>query len=581
MTPAKSTATTTASPLAPIEPAIYYAPEAYRTRGPKLMGRNAAGEAFMRAWLKHSAQKTFRARVHTPPFAADFEADVHAVHPDAKVDCVTPQRLDRLKHAGVLYYPGPDILQSAWERSLHGHAAWSLCGVTHTTASAAAMDSIAGWLTAPVHPWDAVICTSTVVQDTVKQVLETQAQHLASRMGLSRLTLPMMPVIPLGVHSEDFHITPQARGEARAALGLHPDQCVVLYVGRLSFHAKAHPLAMYQALQAAVTRVRPAQRAVLIECGWYGNTAIEAAFDEAAKLAMPGLDRRHVDGRDAVLRRQAWAAADIFCSLSDNIQETFGLTPVEAMAAGLPSVVTDWNGYRDTVRHGTDGLRVPTWAPGPGDASDLARGHALGTMSYDHYCGHTSSAVAVDPKACADAFAALIGSPELRRRMGDAAQLRARETFDWSRVYRQYESLWAELTRRRLAAAKTLPVQAHPWPARMDPFTAFRTYPSHTLSDDTVLTMDQTLNEATEKLRQYLALAMVKPFAGAAADQTLAQNILAHCASGPLTLTQLRSATHSNAATLTRRVAWLCKLGLLHAAPALTTGATPAAGEQG
>ena len=578
MTPAKSTPTTTSNPTAPIEPAIYYAPEAYRTRGPKLMGRNAAGEAFMRAWLKHSPQQTFRARVHTPPFAADFEADVHAVRPEAKVDCVTPQRLGRLKDAGVLYYPGPDIVQSAWERSLHGHAAWSLCGVTHTTASAAAMDAITGWLAAPVHPWDAVICTSTVVQDTVKQVLETQAQHLASRMGLTRLTLPMMPVIPLGVHSEDFQITPKDRSEARAALGLHPDQCVVLYVGRLSFHAKAHPLAMYQALQAAVIRARPAQRAVLIECGWYGNAAIEAAFDDAAKLAMPGVDRRHVDGRDAVLRGQAWAAADIFCSLSDNIQETFGLTPVEAMAAGLPSVVTDWNGYRDTVRHGTDGMRIPTWAPGPGKAIELARGHALGTMSYDHYCGHTSAAVAVDAQACADAFAVLIGSPELRRRMGDAAQLRARETFDWSRVYRQYESLWAELTRRRHAAAKTLTAPTHPWPARMDPFTAFGTYASQTLGDDTVLAISHTLSEATAKLQQYLSLAMVKPFAGAAADQALAQDILAQCATGPVTLSQLRALAPANARNLTRRVAWLCKLGLLQAAPGRTAVATSVTG---
>ena len=41
------------------------------------------------------------------------------------------------------------------------------------------------------------------------------------------------------------------------------------------------------------------------------------------------------------------AIPDIFVSLSDNIQETFGLTPLEGMASGLPVVATDWNGYRD------------------------------------------------------------------------------------------------------------------------------------------------------------------------------------------------------------------------------------------
>jgi hypothetical protein len=34
--------------------AIYYHPEAYSIGGPKLMGRNAAGESFLRGFLLHS-----------------------------------------------------------------------------------------------------------------------------------------------------------------------------------------------------------------------------------------------------------------------------------------------------------------------------------------------------------------------------------------------------------------------------------------------------------------------------------------------------------------------------------------------
>ena len=52
-------------------------------------------------------------------------------------------------------------------------------------------------------------------------------------------------------------------------------------------------------------------------------------------------------------------AADLFVSLADNPQETFGITPLEAMAAELPCLVSDWDGYRDTVTNDV-GCRIPT-----------------------------------------------------------------------------------------------------------------------------------------------------------------------------------------------------------------------------
>src|SRR5690606_25457261 len=107
-------------------------------------------------------------------------------------------------------------------------------------------------------------------------------------------------------------------------------------------------------------------------------------------------------------RMTAWAGADVFCSLSDNIQESFGITPIEAMAAGLPVVVSDWDGYKDTVQDGVEGFRVPTIMPAGGLGGDLALRHALEIDTYDMYCGHTSSMVAVDVDATAEALARLV-----------------------------------------------------------------------------------------------------------------------------------------------------------------------------
>jgi alpha-maltose-1-phosphate synthase len=552
---------------------IFYAAEAYQTRQPKLMGRNAAGEAFMRAWLRHGGQQHYSARVPNAQQGEAFAADVRAAQPQATAEAITALRLARLEQTGLLYYPGPDIAQNAWERAAHGHAAWSLCGITHTTASHAAMDAITSWTTAPVMPWDAVICTSGAVLATVKAVLEAQAAHLAQRLGAQRLTLPMLPVIPLGVHSDNFDFSDAERASARQALGLEEGDVVVLYVGRLSFHAKAHPAAMYQALQLAQARLDKspggpgAPRLVLLECGWHANEAIASAYAEAAQLLMPGIRQHLVDGREATSRRQAWAAADIFCSLSDNVQETFGLTPIEAMAAGLPAVVSDWNGYRDTVRDGLDGYRIPTWAPPPGDAQDLATSHALGTLNYDHYCGHLGASAAVDIGACVAAIEALARDPSLRRRLGAQAQQRVHDEFEWRVVFRRYQALWQAQTERRLEARPKLQALPHPWPARMDPSVAFASYPTHSLAPETLLGLAQPISEALRRLQELSSLAMVQPFAGNASTLALARRLLECCAQAACPLHTLEHSVSDlgSAVQVRRRVAWLCKFGLLQA----------------
>ena len=58
-----------------------------------------------------------------------------------------------------------------------------------------------------------------------------------------------------------------------------------------------------------------------------------------------------------------YSGADIFVSPGDNIQETFGLAVAEALAYGLPPVVSDWDGYRDLVTDGETGFLVRSVFP--------------------------------------------------------------------------------------------------------------------------------------------------------------------------------------------------------------------------
>ena len=319
-------------------------------------------------------------------------------------------------------------------------------------------------ITSPVQSWDALICTSLAVKNNVLRILDAEASFLKRRLGASKFLLPELPVIPLGVNAERFRYSKSFVLKARKKLNIQPDDVVVLFVGRLAFHAKAHPLVMYQALERASSKTN--HQVILTECGWHANSHIQKAFIDAAAAVCPSVRCISLDGRDSEQLSLSWASADIFCSLSDNIQETFGITPIEAMAAGLPVVVSDWDGYRDTVRDGIDGFCIPTYMPPPGYGEELAARHALGIDTYDMYCGSTSSLVAVDQEYTTQAFIKLISSTDLRRKMGAQGRQRVLDVYDWKTIIPTYEDLWSELKSRREAETGYSRKTIDPWASR-------------------------------------------------------------------------------------------------------------------
>ncbi|HET6158893.1 MAG TPA: glycosyltransferase family 4 protein [Dongiaceae bacterium] len=460
--------------------AIHYVPAGYDTKGPKLMGRMAAGEGFLDAYLRHAGVERFYCYASERRAAEQFAA-VSQSHTATPVEWIPWANPAGLAKPGALYIPDPSLHDHAWRRRGRDQRAYSLTGITHTTASAGAMDMIAEFPLAPLQDWDAVICTAKTVRTMAEALLDEQAAYLKDRLGAQRIPRPQLPVIPLGVDCARFTPNAAMRAAQREALGIAADDIAFLFVGRLSFHAKAHPFPMYLALERAAQQT--GKRLHLIQAGWFANDFIENSFRDGARDFCPSVTTHFLDARKPEVRFAIWQAADIFTSLSDNIQETFGLTPIEAMAAGLPSVVSDWDGYKDTVQHGEHGFRVPTLAPPPGQGIDLADGHAIGIDTYDRYCGYVCQFIAVDINATAEAYISLIGNPGLRAKLGEAAREAAAANFDWRHLITRYQALWAELAARRASAVESAPAQGPVyWPARTDPYTLFVDYPTETLS---------------------------------------------------------------------------------------------------
>ncbi len=542
--------------------ALYFHPAGYDLAASRLVGRVAAGHGFLRAAVAGHGGEPIVGYGPTRDLQASFEALIRGIDPAAATDWIQADGLERLADHGVCHRPDPVLGAQARLRLRLGQAAYSLTGVTHTLATERTMSVIADTLRDPLAEWDALICTSSAALEIAQRVQGEETEYLRWRLGPDvQISGPQLPVIPLGVHTGDFDASPGLRSQARADIGAAEDEVVALYVGRLVPHAKADPIAMLRGLQAAAERT--GKPVAMVFYGQAPTPEILAAFRSAAAQFAPAVRAVFLDGQ-SVPAATAWACGDIFLSLADGIQETFGLTPVEAMAAGLPAVVSDWNGYKDTVRDGVDGFRIRTWAPAPGAGAAIARAYETGVLNYDVYCWATGASTAIDTAQLTDRLAALIDSPDLRRTMGAAGQARARQDFDWAVVYRQYQALWAELGARRRAAqadpVRMARIAAAPraGSAHPDPFRAFAHYPSASIGPRTAVWPAPGASAAALDA----ALGHIL-FRDLSTPHELLRRIWTSVEGGADSVQAVSVATDLNMALVTRAVGTLAKIGVV------------------
>jgi glycosyltransferase involved in cell wall biosynthesis len=448
-------------------------------------GKDVANLQLYQALARHGGYGRIDLLSNLPVADADVAADLF---PEGRAPCQIAGgsilSTEAAAEGGVLFRGQPDLDALAWiRRKATGDRGYSLVGLIHTLAPPAMRQIIAGALTSPVQAWDAVICTSPAVRDALSNMFDGWGDFLGERFGGELRPRPQLPVIPLGVPAQEIREKadrPGARARVRSDLGIEADEVLVVWVGRMSFFEKAFPQPMFRAVEEAGRLTGKRMHFAL--AGWFpGGEADRARYEQAAAAYAPSVQVDFQDGNDPEVVADLWAAGDIFLSLVDNIQETFGITPLEAMAAGLPVVASDWDGYRFTVRHGSEGFLIPTLGGPPGALGEaLAARHAIGLDSYQTFVGAVAQHTAVHVGKAAEAIAELTRNPDLRRRMGAAGRARARETFDWPVVVRQLTGLFEELAALR-AATPGGAASHRLHPLRGDPFADFAGFASHDL----------------------------------------------------------------------------------------------------
>jgi D-inositol-3-phosphate glycosyltransferase len=227
-------------------------------------------------------------------------------------------------------------------------------------------------------------------------------------------------LIPSAVDTDRFR--PVAKSIARRTLEIDPTAEVVVYIGRIVprkdirnvIQALAHLKA--RRLAAGITTMP-----TLLIVGGETEQPDPVATPEigvlhtlAAELGV--LDRVRFVGRRQPDELYLWyAAADV--AVTTPWYEPFGLTPLEAMACGVPVIGSCVGGIAFTIADGETGYLVPPR----------------------------------DPEALCDRLDDVLGDPERRQLMGQAGRTRVLDAFTWRQVATRTAELYDDLLCERLA----------------------------------------------------------------------------------------------------------------------------------
>jgi glycosyltransferase involved in cell wall biosynthesis len=203
-------------------------------------------------------------------------------------------------------------------------------------------------------------------------------------------------VVLNGIDVQHFSPSGRDRATIRFRARANPGDAVIVCVARLG------RLKRIDVLLEAMAQLR--QQRPKIVCVIVGDGPLRSDLEQRA-AALKVDDIVHFAGHFADVREHL-EAADVYVSTSE--LEGFGLAVAEAMAIGLPCVVTDIGGHDEMVVHDETGLLVPV-----------------------------GSATAV-----ASAVNRILGSPELRERLVTAARARVDARFTLDAMIDRYDAIF-------------------------------------------------------------------------------------------------------------------------------------------
>jgi glycosyltransferase involved in cell wall biosynthesis len=318
-----------------------------------------------------------------------------------------------------------------------------ISGVTHSLDGAWMQTRFIQILLANPKHYDCIVCSSNCAKELLTRAFSTVREGFAESFGGSLPAPPEMVQIPLGISDRAFQV--RDRRQCRDELAIPAHHFIMLSLARFSPRQKMDLSPLLEMIQWLCTRGK-LPPFTLILAGAGKSTDLELAHSMVDRLQLQ--DHIRIEGNIPYEKKTTlYSASDIFISLSDNYQETFGITILEAMSHGLPVIASDFNGYKELVEDGGTGFLIPTYGSMDQNPWDLT----TGLMDPSSARFYLAQKIAVDMTLLAQAIVELASNPGKRRDMGIRARARAMR-YHWKAIIPRYEELWRELKERAVAA---------------------------------------------------------------------------------------------------------------------------------
>jgi len=362
-------------------------------------------------------------------------------------------------------------------RSLHAKKYFPICGLTHTVSYAHLISHDFFYnIVSDLKAFDSIICTSRSVLESLRRIYKLIREDFSRKFSINLRFKARLDQLPLGVNNNDYN--QNNKNESRKRLRLPGKKIIILYFGRLSISDKAD---LYPLLFSFKNLLKENKNILLVLAGknFPDRYYIEKVKKMATNMGIFKSTRFFINPSQNE-KSLLYFASDIYVSPADNPQESFGLTVLEAMAAGLPVVISDWGGYKDIAKHNKIGFLIPTfWA-------DCNRQTADYTYLFAGYVGAENltlgQSVCVDIQKMTEYLNLLIRYKDLRSKLGSNARECVLKNYDWSVVIPKYERLWDKLideARRCKKSPKREPIFYPKY------FECFSHYPSYVLAKET------------------------------------------------------------------------------------------------